>query len=124
GVSYIKAARQPTTKCGSIPSGFGLNSGDSIKSCDGRFELVMQSDGNLVMYQGSKALWSAGTSGKHAYKAELQGDGNFVIYDGKGDALWNSGTGGHAGAGLDLQTDGNMVIYASAGHAIWSTGTR
>jgi len=119
---FISAPRQPTTKCGSIPGGFGLAAGRSIKSCDGRFELVMQADGNLVLYKSNTVLWNSGTNGKKGYKAEMQGDGNLVVYDGEGTALWNSHTGGHPGAGLDLQTDGNLVIYAGS-HAVWSSGT-
>lgn len=43
-------------------------------------QFVMQSDGNLVLYAGSTALWASGTDeNPNAYLA-LQNDGNLVIY--------------------------------------------
>jgi hypothetical protein len=44
------------------------------------------SDGNLVIYGKTKAVWSTGTSGRGTapYKLVMQGDGNLVIYDKNG----------------------------------------
>src|SRR5581483_5427267 len=85
------------TACGGIGVGHGLGPGGSVKSCDGRFSLVMQTDGNLVLYQGSRALWATGTNGQ-GYIAIMQGDGNFVEYAADGRALFSSRTNGHSGA--------------------------
>ena len=92
------------------------------------FELVMQGDGNLVLYapaptgQGiGRALWASGTNGRSVRGAVMQTDGNLVVYSFTGTALWASGTWGHAGAYLADQNDGNLVIYASNGAALWST---
>jgi hypothetical protein len=112
------------TGCGDIPEGHGLTNGDSFSSCDGRFSLAMQTDGNLVLYQnGVKPLWSTGTDGKGGFAAIMQTDGNFVLYGKQSDAMWNSATEGHAGAHLAVQDDGNMVVYASDGHALWASNT-
>jgi hypothetical protein len=94
-----------------------------VLSCDGRFELVLGGDGNLVLYQGSTALWAANTVGKGAVEAVMQGDGNFVLSNSAGKAIWTSGTAGNDGAALSVQDDGNVVIYSAAGKALWSTGT-
>jgi hypothetical protein len=108
--------------CGAIKPGQGLEVGQSFKSCDSRFTLAMQSDGNLVLYEGSKALWATGTNGKAGFVANMQTDGNFVLYDTHGKALWSSGTYGHAGAYLAVQTDGNLVVY-SGSTPLWDSGT-
>jgi hypothetical protein len=99
----------------------GINA--PIKSSDGRFDLVLGGDGNLVLYEGSTALWSAGTQGKASSYVIMQGDGNLVIYSTSGSPLWSSGTAGNSGAYLLLQDDGNMVIYSASGSVLWSTGT-
>jgi hypothetical protein len=54
--------------------------------------VIMQTDGNLVLYSGGEAVWSSGTSGNPGAQAVLQNDGNFVIYSASGRALWNTGT--------------------------------
>ena len=109
--------------CGSLNANQQLTVNQSTVSCDGRFTLVLGGDGNLVLYEGSTALWSSGTAGKASARAIMQGDGNFVIYDSSGGALWSSGTAGNNGAYLLVQNDGNTVIYSSGGSALWSTGT-
>lgn len=102
-----------------------LEAGESVTTQDRR--LVMQGDGNLVLYKygnGSlgSALWSSGTNSGLNYKAVFQGDGNLVVYDASGSAKWASGT-NPSGSKLALQADGNLVIYSSTGQALWSTGT-
>ena len=111
------------TGCGSMAANTQLTANQSTTSCDGRFKLILQGDGNLVLYEGSTALWASGTAGKASKNAIMQGDGNFVIYDTSGSALWASNTAGNNGAYLTVQDDGNTVIYSSSGSALWSTNT-
>jgi hypothetical protein len=121
----------PPPPCGELKAGAELHAGDSITSCDGRFELVLQADGNLVEYGPDGAIWSTLTgplvspaSPKVGYgglgdKAVMQEDGNFVLY--KDDvAVWYSSTAGFGGARLLLQDDSNLVVYGRDGGALWS----
>ena len=99
----------------------GLSAGESLKSCDGRFKLSMQKDGNLVLYGPPGALWSSKTNGTPANWAVMQKDGNFVVYNGT-TAYWDTKTNQHPGAYLFVQNDGDMVVYQGS-TALWSTGT-
>ncbi len=111
----------PPPRCGIMKAGEGLVVGKSYTSCDGRFSLVQQSDGNLVEYQAGKgALWSSQTNGRAGYATIMQGDGNLVIYTRFGSPIWSTSTSGHPGAYLALQNDGNLVLYAG-GKAVWAT---
>lgn len=110
--------------CGRLFAGEGLRAGASHRSCDGRFELSMQLDGNLVVYEdGDQPLWSSQTNGTHAQRVVMQSDGNLVIYGADGQPYWASRTYGHDGAFADLQDDGNFVVYERDGTALWYTGT-
>ena len=100
-----------------------LNSGGSITSASGRYRFIYQADGNLVLYDGSKALWSSKTHGQPTGVCIMQGDGNLVIYKPGGSALWSSKTHGNAGARLVMQNDGNAVIYRTNNSAAWATNT-
>jgi hypothetical protein len=118
------AAPTEPTGCGTIQPGQGLGEGHSFSSCDGRFSLAMQTDGNLVLYQnGVGALWSTHSSGSDGFSAVIQGDGNFVLYGQHSNALWNTQTNGHGGATLVVQDDGNLVVYAPGGKALWASNT-
>jgi hypothetical protein len=108
--------------CGFLGPDTGLPSGSAMRSCDGRFTFVMQGDGNLVLYQRRRAIWSTGTWGNPGAVAWMQGDGNLVVYGPTGRALWDSQTWGHPGAALAVQDDGNVVIYGD-GRALWATDT-
>jgi hypothetical protein len=121
--STCQANVSPQCTCGTLSQGMELTAPQSIWSCDGQYQLAMQSDGNLVLYQGGNALWSSQTAGSGGAFAIMQDDGNFVVYTAASVAVWSTQTGG-MGCGIDLavQTDGNLVLY-EAGSAIWSTGT-
>ncbi len=71
---------------GRLLTGRGLLAGRSIHSADGRFTLLMQADGNLVLYgPGNQALWASGSSGHtDVWDAVMQSDGNLVVYDAHG----------------------------------------
>ncbi len=102
----------------------GLMVGKSITSADGRFRLILQADGNLVLYASAgQALWASNTAGHRVWDVVMQGDGNLVIYSVSGQALWASNTEGNAGAWLIAQNDGNVVIYDPGNHALWATNT-
>jgi hypothetical protein len=117
-----KAPTPSSSSCGKLASGAQLLRGQSIKSCDGRFTLVLQTDGNLVLYKaGGGYLWNTKTNGKGGYKLVMQGDGNLVLYTSSGAALWHSKSYGNPGAWLAVQNDGNLVVYAKG--AVWNSGT-
>jgi hypothetical protein len=103
--------------------------------------LVLQDDGNLVIYTAT-AIWSAASRDDHllsgdvlepgwsvfsidpeAYRLTMQTDGNLVLYDAAGHPLWNSRTERHPGAYASMQTDGNLVVYSSTNHVLWSSAT-
>ncbi len=99
-----------------------LTEGQYLHSPNGQYQLIMQGDGNLVVYSGGTAIWASSTAGHPGARAVMQGDGNLVVYLGS-TALWASGTGGHAPAAfyLAMQSDGNLVIYTPAGVPLWAS---
>jgi hypothetical protein len=102
-----------------------LYANDVISSDDGRFHLIYQGDGNLVLYdQGWRPLWDTGTWGTDPGYVEMQGDGNLVMVNASGGFVWDVGvTAGHPGAWLIVQDDGNVVIYDGSSHPLWATNT-
>jgi lysophospholipase L1-like esterase len=97
--------------------------GQSWTSPQGHYHLILQSDGNLVLY-GPRlwALWASDTQGQPAAEAVFEPAGNLVVYGPQRQVLWSSHSEGHTGADLRVQDDGNVVIYHKQS-AIWSTGT-
>ena len=108
-----------------------LKPGDTITANNNRAYLVMQGDGNLVLYErhdkgGSRvdvAAWSTQTDGRGGVRAVMQDDGNFVVYDGRSNPLWHSHTDRNPGARLVLQDDGNLVVYSRENRALWNAET-
>ena len=56
-------------------------------------------------------------------KLVMQTDGNLVIYNSSGNPDWSSRTFGNLNAKLCSQRDGNLVIYTSDNKPIWASGT-
>ncbi|MCP4810724.1 MAG: peptidoglycan DD-metalloendopeptidase family protein [Proteobacteria bacterium] len=110
-------------ECGWATGDAYLFANEGIESCDGRFTLLMQDDGNLVLYKnGSGALWNAGTHGNAGAAAVLQADGNLVVYSAWGTALWWSGTDGHPNTIMWVSDNGDLVIY-DGWDVVWNSGT-
>jgi hypothetical protein len=117
-----------------------LNAGQSWDF--GKAHLVMQSDGNLVLYKkGTRtAKWASHTYRSGANRMRFQKDGNLVLYTSDNRPVWSSKTynkcRGNAVIArqpvLALQSDSNFVIYCeitAAGanaqeyDAMWDTNT-
>ncbi len=98
-----------------------LRPGHYMQSPDRRYKLVMQSDGNLVLYGPTgRATWASRTAGNAGARFVLQPDNNLVVYSATGRPVWNSGTSRGSAfdgeiSGLVLQNDGNLVLYKIAG---------
>lgn len=103
---------------------------------------IMQSDGNLVLYNTSKvAYWSSGTTNPGS-RLVLQNDRNLVMYNTAGEMVWASNTTATyqlcptdsltPGQSIysdnnvyqfTYQTDGNLVLYVLPHkRAVWSIG--
>ena len=97
-----------------------LNQGESVKLK--KSELIMQDDGNLVLYgENAVVLWYSSTScadDKSCYFS-FQNDGNLVIYENE-TAIWNSET---SGMGVHHLTIDNvqMALYNAAGAVLWTS---
>ena len=82
----------------------------------------MQSDGNVVLYNGSTPKWDSGTYGRPGAKLFLQTDGNLCVHHPYGTEIWCSGKRG-ANSTLILQSDCNVVTRGDDGESTWATGT-
>ncbi len=104
-----------------LSSGARLTVGQTLVSVNRRYRLLMQSDGNLVLYDDvdRTAPWASNTGGISAGYALLQGDGNFVVYDAQGVGRFASNSVGYPNSRLLLQNDGNLVLYNAAGQPVW-----
>jgi hypothetical protein len=69
------------------------------------------------------ALWATGLKPGGLGECIMQSDGNLVVYNGQGNPVWASGTVGNPGSRLVVQNDGNVVIYRPDGAPIWATNT-
>lgn len=63
-----------------VESGTALLPGDVVDGEADRTRLLMQGDGNLVLYRGGTAMWSSRTASNPGAGAVMQADGNLVVY--------------------------------------------
>jgi PKD repeat protein len=88
----------------------------------GNIRLIMQGDGNLVVYKNGAALWSTGTNNNPGAYMNVLADGRFVVFSKTGAVLWQAVT-NYPGAVLVLQPDGNLRMKVAPGGAVlWETG--
>jgi hypothetical protein len=129
-VSPVTAPNTTNTSLSSAGAGQTITQGQYLLSPDAQSVLMLQKDGNLVLYSDFQAVWNS-FGNLHipaAASLRMQSDDNLVLYDANNHALWWSGIGGDPSI-LCLQTDGNVVLYhttsscSSGTQAQWSTGT-
>jgi hypothetical protein len=101
-----------------------LTAGQSLFSTEGNTQMILQTDGNLVIYKrGSNgvqtAVWASNTTGRQVGALYYQTDGNLVLYSGtatnQGPAIWSSNIAYIHGETAfypyySLQDDGNLVL--------------
>lgn len=88
-----------------------LTPGQFLKSHNNQFTLIMQTDGNLVLYsRGTIPIWSTRTNGLKVEKLIMQTDGNLVMYGANAYVIWHTRTQGHPGAYLKASSEGNVQI--------------
>ena len=118
-----------------------LHAGQSLLSSNGMYCLIMQEDGNLVLYSRPSmpsrpytGLWATNTGVPYGmtntpFRLMLTLAGDLSVFDSTGQHVWSTrtrrisgdpATGGHR---LVLQNDRNLVLYNDAGLAIWGTKT-
>jgi hypothetical protein len=106
----------------------------NLKSPNGQYELLLQQDGNLVLYQlfvsSKQPIWASGTVGSGANLLTMQADGNLVLYAAslgpiwQGQPVWATDTSGAVGDAkgiAELRDDGHLIVHTGS-VAHWATG--
>lgn len=122
---------RPTQSASSdrMQAGQWLNTGSQLLSPNRLYRLVLQDDGNCVLYRisgGPQPLWSTGSRGAGC-RLSLSSEGLLQLSDSTGKALWQTGSPHGAGAYyLQIQDDGNLVLYRRQGPVVipdWASQT-
>lgn len=90
-------------------------------SPNGVYRLILQGDGNLVVYSNTDAVrWASMTFGSGMHLHTQWPDGNLVLYRGDGKPVWATMT-STPGSWLQLQDDGNLVMYSPEVRPVWDS---
>ena len=119
----------PTSVGDRISSGTSYGSlmqNQKLVSLNGKYQAVMQYDGNFVIYSENGPIWHTVTPGvgTPGYSLAMQADSNLVLYATSGPTWFSGIRGGTAPYTLIMQNDGNLVIYDSSNRAIWASWTQ
>jgi hypothetical protein len=132
-----RAVRENTTDAPAVsdapapsPNGAGswfLNKGERLNRGQSIFrgttvmslaKLIMQSDGNLVLYSTfagrTRVCWASGTNGRGGTFVEYQHDGNLVIYNASFRPVWASNTAGTGGTNTNINQWGQVWVGFTA----------
>lgn len=120
GSSSVVWQKNPLTENtepkGSLATDDTLFRGQQMWSKGGRYLLVFQNDGNLVLYGSNSVRWAINIS--RGYRLIQQGDGNLVVYDSYNIPMWATNRSGPE-ATTYIQDDGNIVTYGNKG-VVWA----
>lgn len=126
GIAGVALGAAPAFAASEFLAGNYLAYGAPLRSANGRYRLVQQADGNVVLYddQERKPIFATMKFGR-GVRTWFQKDGNLVSVDEKGRVLWNSMSNhpskSNSGSRAFLQDDGNFVVVDSRGTPLWSS---
>jgi hypothetical protein len=101
----------------------------TLLSHDGKYKMIMQTDGNLVLYNSAQMpVWASSTYGKGTgpYKLMMNSTGTLSIFDTNGINLWSSGV-PQNGVGpyrAIMHNDGNFNVVDAHDTIQWATLTQ
>lgn len=105
-----------------IKQGQILNIGHRIYSQNSKFSLILQTDGNLVIYKDlHQVVWSTNTFGTFASKFYLNKNGILSLTDNKNKILWQSKNLKKIGEFFILGDDGKLKLYNYKNEIIWES---
>jgi hypothetical protein len=96
-----------------------LYKGQAWYSPDHTTFLTMQLDGNAVLYHNGTALWQSQTVSS-GNEIVMQNDGNLVVYTSNMEPIWQAGTYGHPGAALEIYNSGGMMLVQGISALWWA----
>jgi hypothetical protein len=123
---FIIATLFAPISSGELLQGNSITTGGTLYSDNGLFYLIVQGDGNVVIYgcRGFTAVWATGTNNSTAQRTLLmQTDGNLVLVE-NGVTVWQSGT-NYMYRGpyiLSMTNDGYLSIISGLG-VIWNSNS-
>lgn len=131
------AAERPSPLLPTNNTSILLQYGDLVRSGDGRFTFQFQTDGNLVLRQGSTLLWQSTTIERpysinsggfvtnfktHACQTQFQADGNLVILGASGLAAGPNPCIGKDPANMVVMWSSNTYTYVNPKLDVQSDG--
>lgn len=134
GAIAVSVGDQIASPNGEIPAPTSIQQNQWAISPNGLYVLIMQADGNLVLYQVDGAppapnssfqgypIWASQTDYDVPFVFDVQTDGNLVIYNGS-NPIWASNTQNPSPAYLAVQDDGNVVYYDNSGAPFWASNS-
>jgi|GEM_PF-952439 len=102
-----------------------LNTTQQLDSLDGRFALIVRSDGNLELTGPEGRRWASSTQGNPGAYVDFPLDGNFIVRNAAGE-FWSSRTDGQGITYGELDNNGHFTLYrpgvgGMADVPVWST---
>jgi hypothetical protein len=112
-------------RCGQLAPGETMGPGlGQLSSCNGVYKLVFGN--GRINLQGPRGTIFTLSDYSYLARLVMQHDGNLVLYwtpEYSGRAIYGTGTHGNPGAYLAVQDDGNLVIYSPSGRPLWTSDT-
>ncbi|KAG5666765.1 hypothetical protein PVAND_014775 [Polypedilum vanderplanki] len=95
----------------------------SIKSANGEFFLIMEKNGNLVIYATNQKvpIWATNTDKTGGKRVCMQADSDFNMYSHSNTLIWSSKTKGLNGTYVKLQNNGKLEMFTKADKKVWET---
>jgi hypothetical protein len=119
---YVTRPASPQATNNTLNSGQSLQVNQKLLSADTNSTLTVHPT-DIVLRTDFAKDWKTNTHATNTKQLVMQSDGNLVLRSQTNQALWATNTAGNTGAKATLQTDGNLVVKSSTNSILWSSST-
>ncbi len=122
--STPEASNRPTSESTErLSAGVNFPVNSWVRSRNGRYGLLLQQSGNLVVYRLDRSpyqpLWNSATFNSGGVNLRLGNDGVLRLFDSANRNIWQAGEpGAFSHCYMLMQDDGNLVIYRENGNGV------
>jgi hypothetical protein len=102
-----------------LANGAQLDAGPGLTSPNGSYQAMLDATGSLsVTATAGTSVWKSPAAGAGAHLL-MQSDGNLVLYSSSWTAVWNTATWGNPNDDLALRDDGTLAVLNPTGPPLW-----
>lgn len=103
-----------------LVTGTSLVPGQQLMSANKTYRLILQTNGDLILTQGTTVTWRTNTAGKGGVRLSMLANGYLLLATKSWATVWLASARAVPGPWLQVRNDGVLAIYDNTNRLVWT----